>query len=45
MWYKYADYTYGIDRFGESGKMNDLKEYFGFTVKKFKAFILDKNLI
>jgi transketolase len=42
MWYKYADYTYGIDRFGESGKMNDLKEYFGFTVQKFKAFILEK---
>ena len=42
LWYKYADYTYGIDRFGESGKMNDLKEYFGFTIQKCKAFILDK---
>jgi transketolase len=42
MWYKYADYTYGIDRFGESGKMNDLKEYFGFTVQKCKAFILNE---
>lgn len=40
-WYKYAEYVYGIDRFGESGKMNDLKEEFGVTVNKFSKFILD----
>jgi len=40
-WYKYADYVYGIDRFGESGKMNDLKEKFGITVDSFSKFILD----
>jgi transketolase len=40
-WYKYADYVYGIDRFGESGKMNDLKEKFGITVDRFSKFILD----
>lgn len=40
-WYKYADYVYGIDRFGESGKINDLKEEFGMTVDKFSEFILN----
>lgn len=40
-WYKYVDYVYGIDRFGESGKMNDLKEKFGMTINKFGKFILD----
>ena len=38
-WYKYADYTYGIDTFGESGNINDIKEYFGFTVEKIINFI------
>lgn len=38
-WYKYADFVYGIDTFGESGKMNDLKEYFEFTVKKIICYI------
>jgi transketolase len=42
-WYKYADYTYGINTFGESGKIDDLKEYFGFTIEKIEKFI--KNLI
>ena len=40
-WYKYVNYVYGIDRFGESGKINDLKEEFGMTVNKFSKFILD----
>lgn len=40
-WYKYVDYVYGIDRFGESGKINDLKEEFGMTVDKFSEFILE----
>jgi transketolase len=38
-WYKYADYTYGIDTFGESGKINDIKEYFGFTLDKITNYI------
>ena len=40
-WYKYADYVYGIDRFGISGKMNDLKEEFGMNINKFSKFILN----
>jgi transketolase len=40
-WYKYADYVYGIDRFGESGKINDLKEEFGMTVEKISKFIVN----
>ena len=43
-WYKYTNYTYGIDTFGESGKINDLKEHFGFTVEKIKEFICE-NII
>jgi transketolase len=38
-WYKYADYTYGIDTFGESAKINDIKECFGFTLEKIQDFI------
>ena len=40
-WYKYANYVYGIDRFGISGKMNDLKEEFGMNINKFSKFILN----
>lgn len=28
-WYKYADYCYGIDEFGKSGKGDDILKYFG----------------
>ena len=42
-WYKYADYTYGIDTFGESAKINDIKEYFGFTLEKICEFIKKKK--
>ena len=38
-WYKYADYVYGIDRFGISGKTDDLKEYFGFSVDGVRGYI------
>jgi transketolase len=38
-WYKYVDYAYGIDEFGESGKMTDIKNYFGFTLEKISEFI------
>ena len=41
-WYKYANYTYGIDTFGKSGNKTDLKEYFGFTSLHIIDFI-DKN--
>jgi transketolase len=43
-WYKYADYCYGIDTFGESAKIVDIKEYFGFNVDKVINFI-EKNII
>jgi transketolase len=32
-WYKYADYTYGIDTFGKSGNANDLRKHFKFTIE------------
>jgi transketolase len=38
-WYKYADYTYGIDQFGESGKITDIKNHFGFSLDKIIEFI------
>jgi transketolase len=41
-WHKYVDYVYGIDTFGESGKIADLKKYFGFTEEAVTDFI--KNL-
>jgi transketolase len=30
-WHKYADVVFGIDTFGKSGKIGDLKEHFGFN--------------
>jgi transketolase len=42
-WYKYANYVYGIDIFGASGKINDLKEKYGLTINKFSEFILEIN--
>jgi transketolase len=38
-WYKYSDYAFGIDNFGESGSIADLKKYFGFTLENFVKFI------
>jgi transketolase len=32
-WYKYADAVHGMDRFGESAPIEDLKKEFGFTVE------------
>ena len=43
-WYKYVDYTYGIDSFGESGQITDIKEHFGFTLEKINKFI-NKNVM
>lgn len=44
-WYKYVDYAYGIDTFGESAKINDIKEHFGFHIEKIKEFIQEKIII
>ena len=41
-WYKYADYAYGINTFGLSGNMNDLKKYFRFTITDIKNYIIKK---
>ena len=38
-WHKYADFVYGIDTFGESGNINDIKDFFGFTTEKIIMFI------
>jgi len=38
-WYKYVDFTYGIDQFGESAKIADIKNHFGFTLDKIVEFI------
>jgi transketolase len=38
-WHKYADFVYGIDTFGESGNINDIKQYFGFITEKIIIFI------
>ena len=38
-WYKYANYCYGIDTFGKSAKMDDLRKYFKFTINDIKDYI------
>ena len=38
-WYKYADYCFGIDSYGASGKGNDVMDYFGFSKKKLLEYI------
>lgn len=38
-WYKYTEHAYGIDTFGVSGNMKDIKEYFGFNLEKIITFI------
>ena len=40
-WYKYVDYVYGIDTFGTSAKINDIKDYYGFTVEHVCSFLLN----
>lgn len=39
MWYKYADFCYGIDCYGESGKGNEVMNYFGFSKEKIIEYI------
>ena len=41
-WYKYVDYTYGIDEFGKCGKIDDIKKYYKFTKDDIIEFIDDK---
>ena len=38
-WYKYANYVYGIDTFGNSGNINDLKTHFGFEKDKLIKYL------
>ena len=38
-WYKYVDFTYSIDEFGESAKIADIKNHFRFTLDKIVEFI------
>ena len=38
-WYKYVDHCYGIDTFGASGHISELKENFKFTQEKIVEFI------
>ena len=42
-WYKYADYCYGIDRFGLSGKGVDVMNNLGFTIEKITNYINELN--
>ena len=42
-WHKYADYCYGIDTFGVSGKGSEVMNYYGFTSEKILEYI--KKLI
>jgi|Laugresu1bdmlbdd_1035124.scaffolds.fasta_scaffold66621_2 transketolase len=42
-WYKYADYPYGIDTFGESANIIDLKKNFGFTLENLEN--LENNTV
>lgn len=44
-WYKYVDYTYGIDTFGESAKITDIKHHFGFTTEKIISYIRSTLLL
>ena len=44
-WYKFIrenDLIFGIDKFGESGKAEDLFDYFGLTTKKIVKKIMEK---
>ena len=38
-WHKYVDYTYGINTFGESGKIGDIKKHFKFTYEDIVTYI------
>lgn len=40
-WYKFVDIVYGMKSFGESGKADDLFDYFGFSPEKLVKFIKD----
>jgi transketolase len=38
-WYKYADYVIGIDSFGKSGSIDDIRSYFGLNVENINNYI------
>lgn len=38
--YKFCDFVYGIESFGESGKDKDVFEHFGFSKEKLSSFVL-----
>ena len=38
-WYKYVDYCYGINSFGESGHLKELISKFNFTKENIIEFI------
>lgn len=38
-WHKYVDHAYGIDTFGESGKIGDIKTHFKFTEADIVSYI------
>jgi len=40
-WYRFANKVYGIDRFGKSGKFNEVIASLGFTVDKIVDFFLN----
>lgn len=41
-WSKYAKFNYGNDKFGVSGKLKDVFNYFGFAKEDVATFILNK---
>lgn len=38
-WYKYVDLCYGIDTYGKSGNLKDIKDHFSFTKEKLIKYI------
>jgi transketolase len=41
LWYKYANYCYGIDTYGESGNISDIKKHFKFNKNDIIEYILN----
>lgn len=40
-WYRYAEHVMGMDRFGASGKGNEVTAYFGFTASNVRRIVKD----
>ena len=45
MWYKYADFCYGIDCYGASAKGEEVMNYYGFTKNKIIDYIYKVILV